>query len=61
MVDNRKAAISQIRALMNTTFSSHQIYLILGGVFVESFLAGREFTVLCTGSEDYGVTGIQSF
>ena len=39
-------ALEQVKLVMNTC---------PGGAFLESFLAGREFTVLCTGSKEFGV------
>jgi hypothetical protein len=55
-VDNKAEALIQIRKLMNSSLGYNNL-TIEGGIFVESFLAGREFTVLCTGSAEYGVTG----
>jgi hypothetical protein len=56
IVDNKTDALLQIRKLMNSSLGDCNL-TNEGGIFVESFLAGREFTVLCTGSAEYGVTG----
>jgi biotin carboxylase len=56
VVDNTEDALKEIRSMMNTNLGMP--YINQDGVFVESFLAGREFTVLCTGGKDYGVTGM---
>lgn len=47
VVNNLEEAITQTKNVLSSTE---------GGVFVETFLQGREFTALCTGSERLGVT-----
>ena len=45
VVETKEACIEQIERVLKTTSD---------GVFLESFLAGREFTALCTGSASVG-------
>lgn len=46
IVDSKEEAITQIQSIIDQDN---------GGVFIESFLAGHEFTVLVTGDEQQGV------
>ncbi|KAJ2996840.1 Translation initiation factor eIF-2B subunit beta [Globomyces sp. JEL0801] len=46
VVETREAALKQINAVIKETN---------GGVFIESFLAGREFTALCSGDREDGI------
>ncbi|KAJ3369466.1 hypothetical protein HDU91_007210 [Kappamyces sp. JEL0680] len=46
VVEDVEAAVQQVASVLQTT---------TGGVFLESFLAGREFTALCTGDQAAGV------
>ena len=46
VVNNIQEAVEQVKKVFEMTSD---------GVFVERFLAGREFTVLCTGNESQGV------